>query len=139
MFTPTRLTLPLHPLNMVQGRTNLMVTASEEKELARSELLRGAPDEMRERFNRLWKHKTLQAGETLMTAHEPGHSLYFVLAGTVKIHVEQPDGSDVFLDIAGAGDVVGEMSIIDRVGRSASATAMEETHVLWMERTAIEN
>lgn len=139
MLTPTRLTLPPRAPYNRAGSRDTMVTASEEKELARSELLRGAPQEMRERFNRLWKHKTLQAGETMLTAHEPGHALYFVLAGTVKIHVEQSDGSDVFIDIAGAGDIVGEMSIVDRAERSASATAMEETHVLWMERTAIEN
>lgn len=139
MYSATRLTVqPSQTYNRAAVR-NAMVTASEEKELAGSELLRGASEEMRARFNRLWKHKTLQAGETMLTAHEPGHALYFILTGTVKIHVEQPDGSDVFIDISGAGDIVGEMSIIDRAERSASATAMEETRVLWMERAAIEN
>lgn len=114
------------------------LTGEQETQLSQSELMRGAPAEVRTRFNSLWKHKSLRAGETLLTAQQPGNALYFVLSGTVKIHVEQPNGSDVFIDIAGAGDVVGEMSIIDNAARSASATAMEETLVLWMERAAIE-
>lgn len=138
MLSLTHLTLAQRQTYNRGAMREHMLTPLEEKELAGSELLRGAPDDFRVRFNRLWKRKTLRAGETLMTANEPGHALYFVLTGTVKIHVEQADGSDVFIDISGAGDIVGEMSIVDNVGRSATATAMEETRVLWMERAAIE-
>lgn len=115
------------------------LTTQELKQLAQSELMRGASAEVAARMNPLWKHKLLRAGETFLTAQQPGDALYFVISGTIKIHVEQADGSDVFIDISAAGDVVGEMSIMDNAARSASATAMEETRVLWMERTAIES
>jgi CRP/FNR family cyclic AMP-dependent transcriptional regulator len=77
--------------------------------------------------------KTFAAGTTIMTAEQPGEVVYFILRGTVKIHIEQVDGTDVILAIIGAGDTVGEMSLLDSVGRSASAITLEETTILWMD------
>ncbi len=77
--------------------------------------------------------KTFVAGSTIMTAEQPGEVVYFILHGTVKIHIEQMDGMDVILAIIGAGDTVGEMSLLDSVGRSASAITLEETTILWMD------
>ena len=77
--------------------------------------------------------KKFAAGTTIMTAEQPGEVVYFILRGTVKIHIEQLDGMDVILAIIGAGDTVGEMSLLDSVGRSASAITLEETTILWMD------
>jgi len=77
--------------------------------------------------------KTFGAGTTIMTAEQPGEVVYFILRGTVKIHIEQVDGTDVILAILGPGDTVGEMSLLDSVGRSASANTLEETTILWMD------
>jgi CRP/FNR family cyclic AMP-dependent transcriptional regulator len=57
-----------------------------------------------------------------------------VLRGTVKIHIEQVGGSDVVLAILGPGDTVGEMSLIDSAGHSASVLTLEESTLLWMDR-----
>jgi CRP-like cAMP-binding protein len=73
-----------------------------------------------------------------MIAQQPGDVLYFILSGTVKIHVEQEDGSDVFIDILVGGDVIGEMSIVDNATRSATATPIEPTTVLWIDRAPLE-
>jgi len=77
--------------------------------------------------------RTFVSGTTIMTAEQPGEVVYFILRGTVKIHIEQVDGMDVILAIIGAGDTVGEMSMLDSVGRSASAITLEETTILWMD------
>ncbi len=133
-----RLTLPPRETYNRATMRHASLSITEQAQLAASDLLRGASAELRARVNAQWKRKTLRAGETLMTAQQPGNALYFIVNGTVKIHVEQVDGGDVFIDIAGAGDIVGEMSIIDNATRSASATAMEETQTLWLERAALE-
>src|SRR5690349_16773959 len=65
--------------------------------------------------------KTFPAGTNIMIAEQPGEVVYFILSGTVKIHIEQERGGDVILAILGRGDTVGEMSMIDSAGRSASA------------------
>jgi CRP/FNR family cyclic AMP-dependent transcriptional regulator len=72
------------------------------------------------------------AGASLITVEQPGEVVYIVLHGTLKIHVEQAGGSDVILAILGPGDVVGEMSLIDSVGRSASVITLEESQMFWM-------
>ncbi len=73
-------------------------------------------------------------GTNVMTAEQPGEAVYIVLHGTVKIHMGQSDGRDVILSILGSGDLLGEMSLIDSVGRSASVTTLENSLMLWMDK-----
>jgi len=76
--------------------------------------------------------RVFPAGTNVMTIEQPGEAVYIILHGTVKIHVEQSDGRDVILSILGSGDLLGEMSLIDSVGRSASAVTLENSLMLWM-------
>src|SRR5437763_5187 len=71
--------------------------------------------------------RTFPADTSLMAVEQPGEVAYIILSGTVKVHVEQSDGSDVILAILGSGEVVGEMSLVDKVGRSANAITLEES------------
>jgi len=77
--------------------------------------------------------RVFEAGRNLMTIEQPGEAVYIILHGTVKIHVEQ-NQRDVILSILGAGDLLGEMSLIDSVGRSASAVTLEDSLLLWMDK-----
>ena len=77
--------------------------------------------------------KIFEAGRNVMTIEQPGEAVYIILHGTVKIHVEQGE-RDVILAILGSGDMLGEMSLIDSVGRSASAVALESSLLLWMDK-----
>jgi CRP/FNR family transcriptional regulator, cyclic AMP receptor protein len=52
----------------------------------------------------------------------------------VKVYLEQPDGTEVILAVLGPGEVVGEMSLADSLGRSASVKTLEETTLLCMDR-----
>jgi CRP/FNR family cyclic AMP-dependent transcriptional regulator len=78
--------------------------------------------------------RVFPAGTNVLTIEQPGEAVYIILHGTVKIHVEQGDGRDVILSILGAGDLLGEMSLIDSVGRSASALTLENSLMLWMDK-----
>ena len=78
------------------------------------------------------------AGANIVTAEQPGEAVYIILSGTVKIHIEQADGRDVVLAIIGAGDTLGEMSLLDSVGRSASAVTLEDSFLLWMDKGAFQ-
>jgi CRP/FNR family transcriptional regulator, cyclic AMP receptor protein len=77
--------------------------------------------------------RMFEAGRNVMTIEQPGEAVYIILQGTVKIHIEQGD-RDVIISILGAGDLLGEMSLIDSVGRSASAVTLENSLLLWMDR-----
>lgn len=139
MFSSRRLTLPLCKTYNPARMPKLVLTVDETQLLAESDFLRGASEQVCARMNALWKRKTFRMGEPLMSAQQPGNALYFILSGTVKIHVEQTNGGDDFIDISAAGDTIGEMSMVDQATRSATVTAMEETRVLWMERAALES
>lgn len=80
--------------------------------------------------------KKFAAGSNIMTAEQTGEAVYFILHGTVKVHIEQADGSVVVISILGAGDIVGEMSLLDNSTRSASVVTIEESTLLWMDRGA---
>jgi CRP/FNR family transcriptional regulator, cyclic AMP receptor protein len=77
--------------------------------------------------------RVFEAGRNVMTIDQPGEAVYIILHGTVKIHIEQGE-RDVILAILGAGDLLGEMSLIDSVGRSASAVTLENSLMLWMDK-----
>ncbi len=86
----------------------------------------------------LLRRRSVPAGTSIMSVSEQGESVYLVLNGTVKIHVEQSDGSDVILAVLGAGEVVGDMALVDSKGRSANVTTLEETGLAWMQRDAFQ-
>src|SRR5512138_2856301 len=77
--------------------------------------------------------RVFEPGRNVMTIEQPGEAVYIILHGTVKIHVEQGE-RDVILSILGAGDLLGEMILIDSVGRSASAVTIESSLMLWMDK-----
>ena len=68
----------------------------------------------------------------IITAQQPGEVVYIILSGSVKIHIEQTSGTDVILAILGPGDIVGEMSLLDSSGRSASVVTLEDSELIWM-------
>ncbi len=84
-------------------------------------------------------HRTqVAAGTTLMTAEHPGEVAYLILTGTIKVHVEQADGRDVLLAILGPGALVGELSLLDKQPRSASAVTLEPATLYWIDRVALQ-
>jgi CRP/FNR family cyclic AMP-dependent transcriptional regulator len=100
-------------------------------------LFRGLPPEQLARINEQLYKRTVPSGTTLMMAEDPGEVAYIIQSGTVKVHVDQVDGSDVILALRGPGEILGEMSILDRQGRSASVVTIEECSLLRWERAVL--
>lgn len=103
-------------------------------DLGRINLFRDVPHAELRQLSEWLHRKTFSAGTTLMTADQSGEVVYFILSGTVKVHVEQAGGSDVIISILGPGESVGEMSALDHPSRSASVTTLEESELIWMDR-----
>ena len=57
-----------------------------------------------------------------------------ILEGTAKVYLTHTDGKEVILAILGPGEIVGEMSAADSLGRSASVMTLEDSTLLWMNR-----
>ncbi len=95
-------------------------------------LFRGLTPAEQRRLHDLLGVSTFPAGTQIVTAEEPGDVAYIVLAGAVKVQVHHPDGTAVILAMLRAGELAGEMSLIDRFGRSAAVVAMEQTTLAWL-------
>ncbi len=117
---------------------NAMLTESERNLLHEVDLFDGLMPEQSVAISMLLQRKTFPAGTNLMSIEQPGEVVYIILSGTVKIHVEQADGTDVIIAILGAGDTVGEMSLLDSAGRSANVITQEESTLLWLDRSAFQ-
>ena len=59
------------------------------------------------------KHSTLKRGATIFSKGDPGNSLFAVISGTVKISISSVDGRNAILNLIGAGEIFGEMSVLD--------------------------
>ncbi len=78
--------------------------------------------------------RTFAQNVDIITAGTPGEMVFVILNGTIKVYVPQLDGRQVTVAILGPGETVGEMSLVDSAGRSASAITLEESVLLWMNR-----
>ena len=78
--------------------------------------------------------RKLEAGETLFKTGEPGESLYIVRDGEVELFIRDTAGQKILLAIAGNGEVFGELALLDRGPRTATAMALTDTQLLELDR-----
>jgi CRP/FNR family cyclic AMP-dependent transcriptional regulator len=113
-----------------------METATDPALLADVHLFRGlSPAELRD-ISGLLHCRTYPPKAQVISAELPGETAYIVLEGSLKVHTEHRDGRQVILAILGKGEVVGEMSLLDSLTRSATVVTLEESTLLWLDRAA---
>lgn len=71
----------------------------------------------------------IAAGQTIFSQGDLGTSMYIIADGRVRVH----DGERT-LNFLGKLDVFGEMAALDPEPRSATVTAVEDTHLLRLDR-----
>ena len=76
----------------------------------------------------------LAAGDTLFKAGEPGEALYVVRSGEVELFIKDTAGQRIALAIAGAGEMFGELALLDRGPRTATAIAISDAELLELDR-----
>jgi CRP/FNR family transcriptional regulator, cyclic AMP receptor protein len=130
----TRSSVPSLP--GINGGSTVAPAVPEPDVLAGLPLFRGLTTEQLSKLSALLRCKRSPTGTEIITANQPGKIAYIILEGSVKVHAGQLDDSDVILAILGAGEVVGEMSLADSLGRSASVTTLEPSALLLIERAS---
>src|SRR2546425_2202487 len=83
-------------------------------------------------------------GSVLISQGEQGLGLFIITTGTVRItRKNSPDEAEEVLGTAGAGDVIGEMALLDDMPRSATVTAVDDVTALllpvWEFRAVLRN
>lgn len=70
--------------------------------------------------------RTFRRGQALFLEGDIGERVFLIEEGWVTIRTSGPEGEEMILNIRGPGELLGEMSIVDRAPRSAAALAVDD-------------
>jgi CRP/FNR family cyclic AMP-dependent transcriptional regulator len=74
------------------------------------------------------------AGNTLFQAGDPGDSLFIVRMGEIELFIKDTAGQTIVLHTAKAGDMFGELAMLDSGARTATALALTDAELLVLDR-----
>lgn len=81
--------------------------------------------------------RRLDTGEVLFQKGDAGDALYGVRRGQIRIESGTADGHRVTLNALGAGDLFGEIALLDGQSRTADAIAVEATELFTLRREPV--
>jgi len=96
------------------------------------------PETLSEKLFAHAQHKKLAADEVLFLAGDPGDGCYRLEQGLLKVSMIAASGAERILAIVGPGGIVGELSTIDGLPRSASVAAVRDSELKFISRSAFQ-
>jgi CRP-like cAMP-binding protein len=103
-------------------------------ENATPELLRGWPADAIKMLLDRARIVALDKGRVLFSKGDRGTSACLVLEGSLRITTPAADGREVLLALIGAGEIVGEIAMLDGQQRTATVTAETDCRIMILER-----
>ncbi len=82
--------------------------------------------------------RTYDAGKTLFEEGAPGSSLFFIVEGELSVSGKGEKGEEIALRTLHPGDVLGEMSFLSSLPRSATVRTKAPAALLELERRAVD-
>ena len=74
--------------------------------------------------------KTVAKNTIVISEGDQSASLYVIIAGKVKVFLQDGDGKEVVLNYQGPGEYFGELALLDNAPRSASVMAVQKSTFL---------
>ncbi|WP_305989161.1 Crp/Fnr family transcriptional regulator [Roseibium sp. MMSF_3544] len=81
--------------------------------------------------------KRVTSGETIFTMGAPGQSMMAIAEGTVRVTMLTPSAREITLNDMQAGDVFGEIALLDGGERSANVKALTNCTLVVLERRSL--
>lgn len=81
------------------------------------------------------QRRTWAVGKTIFQRGDAGDHMLAITGGRVRLSLGSAQGKELMLRHLEAGDVLGELAVIDGLPRSADAVALEETTAIVLRRT----
>lgn len=81
------------------------------------------------KVSRLFHIRNFSDEERIFTKGQPGSAFYIIKTGGIRV-VDTDAAEEIQLALLGAGDLIGELSILDETPRSATAIASGQTQLL---------
>lgn len=111
-----------------------MATIDIAAELDRTVLFGGLDKDDLARLSAIARQTTLAATETLFDQGDESDGLYIVASGIVRIFLSADDAREATINLLEEGEVIGEMSLLDGLPRSAGAAALTDTRLIFIPR-----
>lgn len=102
------------------------------------EVLRGLASEEFGELAPLFTAETYPAGKVIFREGDPGNKLYFILSGVIQIEKVVDEANSTRLARLGRGELLGEISVLDRSPRTATATSFLDAELLTLTRQQID-
>ena len=77
---------------------------------------------------------TIPQGHTLFHTGDPGDALFIVRTGEIELFIKDTAGQKIVLTTAQAGDMFGEVAMLDYGSRTATALALTDCELLELDR-----
>jgi CRP/FNR family transcriptional regulator, cyclic AMP receptor protein len=126
--------------SVLTGARQAFSSHSENSSLSQSNqsLLSGLPEHLLGELFERAKLVPLRSDDVLFLAGESGDGCYRIADGLLKVTMVSRSGNERILAFLGPGHIVGELSIIDSLPRSASVVAVRPTKLSFLSRAAFE-
>jgi CRP-like cAMP-binding protein len=109
--------------------------AMEELPIKYVSLFSGLSDTELENILRLAVKQSFKKNQMVLFEDDPDTRLYIILKGMVKLTRINDDGREFIFAFLGEGDVLGELSILEDEIRSTNAVAVENTVLIYLDRS----
>lgn len=80
------------------------------------------------------RRRTFKRGTMIFHKDQAGDALYVIESGRVRLFLPRESGGELTVEIAGPGDVFGELALLDGRPRSASAETLDDAAVYTISR-----
>jgi CRP/FNR family transcriptional regulator, cyclic AMP receptor protein len=127
-------------LDAANGVIAFRIVSSERLEqLSKVSLFQGLTQDALEMIAQVATEESHALGTKIFQHGDVGDKLYFILEGKVRISREVQGMGEEALAVLGAGDVFGEMSLVDESPRSADARVHERCRLLAIPKDGFED
>src|SRR5580658_4652438 len=101
-------------------------------DLGSADLFQGLEPGELQALREITRERTFPAGARIFSENDPGDGVYIIRDGQVEIAHLIGDRAFCIFSKFGPGEIFGEMAVIEDLPRSATTTAVKETHVYFI-------
>lgn len=102
--------------------------------LSESPLFTGLPEDKLAEVEQVVRKEIVPAHTMIFRQGDPGNSFCIITSGKVRVFRKGQKGMETDLSVLGPGESFGEMALLTGKARSAHVEAVEETHLLVLEK-----
>ncbi len=108
-------------------------------QLSRAMLFQGLKPPALELIARVCSEESYKGGTILFKQGDAGDRLYLILEGKIRISRQVPGMGEEALAVLGAGEIFGEMALLDESPRSADAIVHERCRLLSIQKCSFDD